>query len=169
MKIPGRVEEQVDQSGVYMLPSHQVDRWRDDANIAPRNHLRQIEEPLWNEQLADIGLHAAVHIPVLHRHWMHAVLIEQAPNRIRSRFTGQENRVDLSGQQGIYRLGGRELFIGFADHLVGEPKYPEQRARGCPRVASGATGEDALARQVSHLMNAGVSNEYPRGFEIQAA
>jgi hypothetical protein len=49
VKARSRVEKQVDQRGVQVLPGDQVDRWGDDANILPRDHLREVEEPLWNE------------------------------------------------------------------------------------------------------------------------
>ena len=88
MKALRRIKKQVDQGGVQVLPGDQIDRGGDDANILPRDHLRQVEEPLWNEQLTDIGLDSTVDVSVLDGYGMHAVRNEQTPNRVRPRFTG---------------------------------------------------------------------------------
>jgi len=78
-----RVEQQVDQGGVQLLPCDQVDRGRDDSNVVLGDHLRQVEEPLWDEQLTDLGLNSPLDVSVLDRDRVNAIRAEQTPNRFR--------------------------------------------------------------------------------------
>jgi hypothetical protein len=76
---------------------------------------------------------------------MHAIRIEQTPNRFRPRFTRQEDRVELTGEQSAGSFGWGEFLVWFAVDLVSEAKDPEQRVSGRSSIASWSAGKNAFA------------------------